>query len=1057
MSHPIRLFFEILGSLTALLLVGFGLLLWRLTAGPILVPFVTPVIEAALGDSASGLGIDVGETWIDWSDRSRSIQLRINDVRVRASDGREVARIPQAWMSIVARRLLMGEVQPEELRVDGLRVSLTRDEHGSISIVEAAADPNAVDDASSGIAAFVLNELAGPPDPGRPLGLLSSATFADATVTIDDAVTGLRVAAERASVRFRRDERGVALDSVLPIRMGDQQVRAEIEALYVPQNEATDVEVRLRGISVHGLGTLDPRLAFLRGIEAVADIQAWTRILADGHAEGTHITLDAGNGRIANPAVFAKPADFRTISVRARLADELARVDIDEALFDFGGPRIKVVAAIDNVLRKPHLTARADLTGVTTDDVKRLWPVAVSPNTRDWIVQNLSEGRVPSALAEVALRADDAEWSNIVLEQARLDFTVEGITVRYIDGLPPVRNVAGTAKLDAKRLEIKARGGAVGTLRVDEGTILITDLDKADQNAAIDLRITGPALDALKLVDMKPLGFLARIGEVPESFGGAADIRVALKFPLLVKLKLDQLGVLATGRIAGFTQQRAVLGQPIEDGSVDIRVDDRGLDVRGAVRLAGADADIVYRREFSDKAEIVERASARGRADTAAQNRLGFDFAPYAVGTTGVDLATQSFRDGRRDITMDLDLADVKLAAPEIDWTREPGTPTRARLQMALRNEVLRTLDVVDFSGEGVGIRGRIEFAPDGKLWRDVDLKRLVLKDRIDLAEFRARREPPAAGARPRETIDARGAFLDVSPFLADKSKPDPARADLSVKLDVARFKMGEERELSGVKSVARRGAKRWERVQLSATTMPTASHAGGGALDVDLDVEEGGSGKLEANAQDAGALLNLLEISPNVVGGTFRIAGTLDPARSDRAVVGKMSIESFRVVNAPTFARLLSVALLTGILDSLRGEGIGFQRFDADFAWADPKIEIREGRMYGSALGITARGVMDLDEDTIDIDGTLVPAYAVNSILGNIPLLGQLLVGERGSGVFAATYRASGSLVDPVIGMNPLSTLAPGFLRRLFGVFSGGSATLPGDAVPEPQPEPNR
>ena len=34
MSHPIRLFFEILGSLTALLLVGFGLLLWRLTAGP---------------------------------------------------------------------------------------------------------------------------------------------------------------------------------------------------------------------------------------------------------------------------------------------------------------------------------------------------------------------------------------------------------------------------------------------------------------------------------------------------------------------------------------------------------------------------------------------------------------------------------------------------------------------------------------------------------------------------------------------------------------------------------------------------------------------------------------------------------------------------------------------------------------------------------------------------------------------------------------------------------------------------------------------------------------
>jgi hypothetical protein len=272
---------------------------------------------------------------------------------------------------------------------------------------------------------------------------------------------------------------------------------------------------------------------------------------------------------------------------------------------------------------------------------------------------------------------------------------------------------------------------------------------------------------------------------------------------------------------------------------------------------------------------------------------------------------------------------------------------------------------------------------------------------------------------------------------------------------------MGEKRDLTGLKAEARRGPLRWERVQLDATTAPTAGTPAGGRLDVDLDVEDGGSGRLEAVAEDAGAFLDLLEITPNVVGGRFRISGTVDAARTDKAVVGKMSVEEFRVVNAPGFARLLSVALLTGILDSLRGEGIGFQRFDADFAWADPKVEIREGRMYGAALGVTARGVLDLEEDTIDVDGTLVPAYAVNSILGNIPLLGQLLVGERGGGVFAATYRASGALGDPQIGVNPLSTLAPGFLRRLFGVFGGGSATLPGGDPTAVEPglpvDPNR
>ena len=67
MSHPIRLFFEVLGTLVALALVGVALLLWRLSAGPIAVPFVTPLLEAALAAEESPFEIVVGETWLDWS------------------------------------------------------------------------------------------------------------------------------------------------------------------------------------------------------------------------------------------------------------------------------------------------------------------------------------------------------------------------------------------------------------------------------------------------------------------------------------------------------------------------------------------------------------------------------------------------------------------------------------------------------------------------------------------------------------------------------------------------------------------------------------------------------------------------------------------------------------------------------------------------------------------------------------------------------------------------------------------------------------------------------
>jgi hypothetical protein len=43
------------------------------------------------------------------------------------------------------------------------------------------------------------------------------------------------------------------------------------------------------------------------------------------------------------------------------------------------------------------------------------------------------------------------------------------------------------------------------------------------------------------------------------------------------------------------------------------------------------------------------------------------------------------------------------------------------------------------------------------------------------------------------------------------------------------------------------------------------------------------------------------------------------------------------------------------------------------------------------------------------------------------------LLLGGEGQGLFAANYQVTGSAADPQVSVNPLSALAPGFLRRLF------------------------
>jgi hypothetical protein len=66
-------------------------------------------------------------------------------------------------------------------------------------------------------------------------------------------------------------------------------------------------------------------------------------------------------------------------------------------------------------------------------------------------------------------------------------------------------------------------------------------------------------------------------------------------------------------------------------------------------------------------------------------------------------------------------------------------------------------------------------------------------------------------------------------------------------------------------------------------------------------------------------------------------------------------------------------------------------------------------------------------------LKGSLVPACGVNSVLSNIPLLGDILASKKGEGILSATYSATGNMEQPNISTNPLSMLAPGIFRRLF------------------------
>ncbi|HEX3498879.1 MAG TPA: AsmA-like C-terminal domain-containing protein, partial [Stellaceae bacterium] len=202
---------------------------------------------------------------------------------------------------------------------------------------------------------------------------------------------------------------------------------------------------------------------------------------------------------------------------------------------------------------------------------------------------------------------------------------------------------------------------------------------------------------------------------------------------------------------------------------------------------------------------------------------------------------------------------------------------------------------------------------------------------------------------------------------------------------------------------------------------------------------ETGGARPFDFSTTDLGATLRLLDVSDHVTGGTLSATGQAQDVGPVRVFNGRLDGADYKIVGAPVMAKLLSVASFTSIASLLSGEGIPFTRLTGDFTAQDGKVTVKQGRAYGGALGINATGTVDLGQSTLDLEGTLVPAYMLNNILSNIPLIGNFLIGGEGQGLFAAAFHVRGPLDDPTISVNPLSALAPGALRNLF-LFEPGS-----------------
>ena len=131
--------------------------------------------------------------------------------------------------------------------------------------------------------------------------------------------------------------------------------------------------------------------------------------------------------------------------------------------------------------------------------------------------------------------------------------------------------------------------------------------------------------------------------------------------------------------------------------------------------------------------------------------------------------------------------------------------------------------------------------------------------------------------------------------------------------------------------------------------------------------------------------------------------------------------------------AKILTFFSIDGLEQKLIDGGIFFDFLESDYTFKNFEIKFSDGFGRGSDLGLTFEGEMNLISQDFKINGTLIPAYTLNTLFTSLPIVGDIITaGSPEEGILAATFNVS-NINDKInITFNPISVLVPSIIRNL-------------------------
>jgi hypothetical protein len=744
--------------------------------------------------------------------------------------------------------------------------------------------------------------------------------------------------------------------------------------------------------------------------------------------------IGGGTVVLGSSEATSKPLVLNRIAVSGRYDTAKQRFVVDEGDVGNTGVGVAMSGNVDFSSGAARLTAGFAGTRMSVDAVKRLWPVFVVPKVRDWFNEHLVSGTVERIVIAVNSPFENlkADGPPVADDGLSIDALVTGSVIRPVDGLPALHDADLNVHI-VGRDAIVAVGKATADLAsgrklvMSSGMFEVPDTAPHAPLARVRFRLDGPVPAAGELLHMDRLREFADAPFDISTIRGTMSGQVSLGMPLKSDLPPGSTNYAITLDATNFSADHMIMGQKVEAALLRASATPQGFQLKGDVKIGGAPASLEYRKARGDNEADIRIA---GMLDETARSNLGFDSGDAISGAIPIRLngrlATTSDREGRFAVEADLTPAQIDGLLP--GWAKPSGKPARATFVLITKPQSIRVEDLL-IEGAGGGVKGTIDFDGSGEV-QSANFPAFGFSDG-DRASLKIERAADGAlrVIMRGEVYDGRGFVKTAAGAASASSNPNAKRHNVDVDFDM---RLGAVVGFNGeaMRGVDLKMSRRAGEVRSFGITAKIGRDA---TLTGDLRGRSNGHQVIYLESNDAGAFFRFTDVYSRMTGGQMSIA--MDPpAAENSAQQGTLNVRNFAVHDETQLER----AVANG--SQPHRNAIDFSGMRVEFTRMPGRVGLREGVVRGPLLGGTIDGLVDYAHDEVHLRGTLVPLYGPNNLLGQIPVVGLFMGGDK-EGLFGVTYEVVGRPSNPVMRINPISALAPGLLRKVFEFPANGDS----------------